>query len=132
MKNTPFKRNNKGLSSKSTLNTKGRINPISSKQKSISENLSKVYSNIDQKEKLYCRGCGTTTNLSHSHIIPRSRRRDLVTEPNNITLHCNRCHLIWEHGTLEELQSLQDFSKNLEYIKSVDLEYYNIINILRE
>ena len=54
---------------------------ISDKQKKEKRRLSIIYNEIAEERGHYCTGCGRTNNLSHSHIIPRSRKeKDLVTD----------------------------------------------------
>ena len=63
---------------------------MSKKQDKIKRKLNKIYSEI-LLERNNCSGCGQSgyaVPLSFSHIIPRSRRGDLVTDRRNITLHC--------------------------------------------
>jgi hypothetical protein len=109
---------------------------MSKKQDKIKRQLNKVYREILSDDSV-CSGCGMNgfnVPLSFSHIIPRSRRSDLVTEKENITLHClsmgerKGCHDIWESA--KERHKLLDYFKNLEYIKRVDKEYYYIITEL--
>ena len=102
---------------------------ISDKQKKLNRRLSIIYNQIAEERGHYCTGCGRTTNLSHSHLIPRSRRPDLVTDKRNITYHClsldrKGCHDMWE--TKERIKLL-DYCKNMEYILEVDTEYYFLI-----
>ena len=104
---------------------------ISDKQKKEKRRLSIVYKEIAEERGHYCTGCGRSTNLSHSHIIPRSRRKDLVTDKRNITYHClsigehKGCHdMLWES---KERTKLLDYCKNMEYILEVDTEYYFLI-----
>tara|TARA_R110000751_G_scaffold173497_1_gene279969 strand:+ start:102 stop:431 length:330 start_codon:yes stop_codon:yes gene_type:complete len=104
---------------------------ISDKQKKEKRLLSIVYNQLSEERGHYCTGCGRTTNLSHSHLIPRSRRKDLVTDKRNITYHCvigpngtKGCHQIWES---KERTKLLDYCKNMEYILEVDTEYYFLI-----
>ena len=108
---------------------------MSKKQDKIKRKLNKIYHEI-LLERNTCSGCGKHGNavpLSFSHIIPRSRRGDLVTDRRNITLHClsmgerKGCHEIWESI---ERHKLLDYFTNLAYIKEVDLEYYYIITEL--
>ena len=103
---------------------------ISDKQKKINSQLKKVYKELELERGHYCTGCGKTGNLSHSHLIPRSRRPDLVTDKRNITYHClsldrKGCHDMWE--TKERIKLL-DYHKNMEYILEVDTEYYFLIS----
>jgi hypothetical protein len=105
---------------------------ISDKQKKEKRRLSIIYNEIAEERGHYCTGCGRTTNLSHSHIIPRSRRKDLVTDKRNITYHCivgpngtKGCHQLWES---KERTKLLDYCKNMEYILEVDTEYYFLIS----
>jgi len=104
---------------------------ISDKQKKEKRRLSIVYNQLSEERGHYCTGCGRTTNLSHSHLIPRSRRKDLVTDKRNITYHCligkngtKGCHEMWES---KERVKLLDYCKNMEYILEVDTEYYFLI-----
>ena len=104
---------------------------ISDKQKKEKRLLSIVYTQIAEERGHYCTGCGKTGNLSHSHLIPRSRRKDLVTDKRNITYHCvvgpngtKGCHQLWESS---ERTKLLDYHKNMEYILEVDTEYYFLI-----
>ncbi len=108
---------------------------MSKKQNKIKRQLNKIYHEI-LLERNTCSGCGKHGNavpLSFSHIIPRSRRGDLVTDRNNITLHClsigerKGCHEIWES---RERYKLLDYFTNLAYIKEVDKEYYYLITEL--
>ena len=108
---------------------------MSKKQDKIKRQLNKIYHEI-LLERNTCFGCGKHGNavpLSFSHIIPRSRRGDLVTDRRNITLHClsmgerKGCHEIWES---RDRDKLLDYFSNLAYIKEVDLEYYYIITEL--
>lgn len=74
-----------------------------------------------------CTGCGTSQRLSHSHLIPKSYRKDLEAVPENITYHCMSmghtigCHEQWEgmRGPL-----LLDFIPNMEYVYKTDLTYF--------
>tara|TARA_R110002167_G_scaffold212788_1_gene417446 strand:+ start:31 stop:360 length:330 start_codon:yes stop_codon:yes gene_type:complete len=104
---------------------------ISDKQKKEKRRLSIIYNQIAEERGHYCTGCGRSTNLSHSHLIPRSRRKDLVTDKRNITYHCivgpngtKGCHQLWES---KERTKLLDYCKNMEYILEVDTEYYFLI-----
>ena len=105
---------------------------VSKKQSKINNELKKVYKLISETRGHYCTGCGrSNVPLSHSHIIPRSRRPDLVCDINNITYHCligpdnsKGCHSIWES---KERYKLLDYHKNMEYILENDLEYYYLI-----
>jgi hypothetical protein len=103
---------------------------ISKKQNVINRELKKVYNEISYERGHFCTGCGTSNNLSHSHIIPRSRRSDLTTDKRNITYHClsigehKGCHDKWEGKQRVELL---DYERNMDYIKEVDKEYYYLI-----
>ena len=115
-----------------------KIKSISKKQSSVNNKLKKVYKEIAEERGHYCTGCGRRHGdvmLSHSHLIPRSRRPDLVTDKNNITYHCldgidsngisrKGCHTIWEST---KRYTLLDYHKNMLYILQVDSEYYNLI-----
>ena len=103
---------------------------VSKKQAAINRELKKVYKEIAETRGHYCTGCGRSdVPLSHSHYIARSRRKDLETDPRNITYHClsigerKGCHQMWE-GSLEERQRLLDYPLAMEYILEVDPELF--------
>jgi len=96
----------------------------SDKQSLIDIELKEVYQEIYDTRPHRCTGCGTYSKLTHSHLIPRSRSRELVTDPNNINYHCISCHKKWENGVLAH--EMTDFNRNMKYIKSVDEEYFHI------
>tara|TARA_R110002020_G_C16287613_1_gene772212 strand:+ start:2022 stop:2351 length:330 start_codon:yes stop_codon:yes gene_type:complete len=107
---------------------------MSKKQNKIKRELIKVYKEIYKERDFYCTGCGRyDLPLSNSHLIPRSRRSDLILEKRNITYHCLTmgerigCHDIWES---KKRYKLLDYFTNLAYIKEVDKEYYEIITNL--
>ena len=98
--------------------------------------LNKVYKEIAKERGHYCTGCGKPDGvvpLSHSHLIPRSRRKDLEADKLNITYHClsidgrRGCHEIWES---RERVKLLDYHKNIEKILEMDVEYFYIITEL--
>lgn len=104
-----------------------KITPIrkkSKKQSIIDREVRNVYQEMSETRRHSCTGCGTHLQLSHSHLIPRSRRRDLVADINNITYHCLTCHTKWERGV--SANELYDYHSNMQYIKSVDEQYYHI------
>jgi hypothetical protein len=106
---------------------------ISEKQKMLNLQIKETYQQMARTRIHACTGCGTTQRLSHSHLIPRSRRKDLEADIDNLTYHClsigeiKGCHDVWEHGTLDEKMLLHDFESNMLYIKRIDFEYYSLI-----
>lgn len=84
-------------------------------------------------EDSVCHGCGTRENLSFSHLIPRSRRPDLIADERNVVLHCmdygerKGCHSKWEEGDV----TLPDYERNMKAIKQMDLQYYELLRLNR-
>lgn len=84
------------------------------------------------KGKFICSGCGQSYHLSVSHLIKRSKRKDLECDKRNVTLHClsigkKGCHEIWESNRFEEMINLKDFWDNMKAIKSLDINHFNFI-----
>ena len=109
----------------------GRMGVISKKESKAKRLLKKVYQEIEQERGHFCTGCGRSdVPLSHSHLIPRSRRKDLEADKRNIQYHCmdsfarTGCHSIWESIDRDQLL---DYHKNMEYILEVDPEYYYLL-----
>lgn len=106
------------------------LNKFSDKGKQEIEALNKVYEEIGKERIHVCSGCGIKYNLSHSHIISRSKRKDLELEKENIVYDClgtlekKGCHSKWESGNIEEMMALNNFEERLLYISKVDRRYF--------
>jgi len=115
------------------IKSRTRLSQMSTKQRQVARDLADVYKEISIMRIKVCTGCGTEHRLSHSHLIPRSRRKDLEASHANITYHClsmgdtKGCHDIWEHGSIDDKKMLNDFEKSMQYIKAVDSEYYYLL-----
>lgn len=93
-----------------------------------------AYKEFDKKkqdeDEVYCTGCGTTSCLSHSHLVPISFNKDLEADINNLTYHClameglEGCHNKWESRDIELMLQLNDFEVNLEKVRELDYKYY--------
>ena len=69
-----------------------------------------------------CAGCGRyDLKLTFSHRIPRSRRIDLLTDPENIDLMCLDCHDKVKTGKYNELINGPEI---LAYIERMEPELY--------
>jgi len=101
----------------------------STKQRMKNEKYSKIIREIANERGMVCQGCGTTERLSFSHLIPRSRRPDLVTNKLNIHIHCMDgdgivgCHTKAERGMYDELLDGEQIKQT---IKQLDPEYYRL------
>ena len=100
------------------------IRSKSAKQLAIDKELKSIYQDMAINKPHRCTGCGANQNLTHSHLIPRSRSRELICDPKNITYHCISCHKKWENGICAD--EMTDFMRNMQYIKTVDEQYFNI------
>ena len=123
---------------KHNLDMSSRIASVSKKQAASNRKLKKVYEEIANERGHYCTGCGKSSvdvPLSHSHLIPRSRRKDLETDKRNITYHCLSMgdrkggHDMWEST---QRVKLLDYHKNMETILELDVEYYYLISGIGE
>jgi hypothetical protein len=106
---------------------------ISNKQSVINKRLAEIYNQLANEREHICSGCGRgDLPLSHSHIIPRSRRKDLECEVANITYHCLSingrvgCHELWG-SNIGDKQKLLDYHANMDYILEVDAEYFYLL-----
>lgn len=94
----------------------------------LNKKLYLVYNKIDQEREHFCQGCGRNLPLSHSHIISRDLRQDLITDEQNIQLHCfgsyNNCHEKWSRWIADEVINMLDFERNLIYIEKVDQKLF--------
>jgi len=108
------------------------IKKISKKEAKNISNKKKAYKVREETRDKVCTGCGSTQNLSHSHLVPVGQNKSLESMPSNITYHCLSigdkigCHDIWEHDR-EGRKYLKDYKRNLDIIKKIDYDYYLLI-----
>lgn len=114
------------LNSNTKLKNKKKINAKSKKQTETDRDYRLVTDRMRQENAQICTGCEKVygDSLTHSHLIPRSRREDLIAEYKNITYHCIECHPIWE--SVDRVQLL-DYERNMQIVKELDPEYYEIL-----
>lgn len=112
---------------KNSIKIKSNIKQHSNRKDDKKERLKAVYEEISKNREHICESCGSKNNLTHSHIIPRSRRSDLVFSDENIIYQCINCHTIWEHGDINEKKKLRNYDNMMNYIYRVDMEYYNLL-----
>lgn len=80
-------------------------------------------------DNFVCEECGESQRLSFSHLVPRSRRSDLIAEERNVVIHCidgddvEGCHSRWERKDI----TMKTYSKNMEIIKELDKQYYELL-----
>lgn len=112
------------------------IKKISNKRAEREKELKLVYKEIDSEREQKCQGCNRYDRpLSHSHLLSRANRPDLMCVKENIALHCfgefggpnKTCHEKWSDMDPEEVVSMKDFKENIAYVKSVDMGVYNRI-----
>lgn len=109
-----------------------KIKPMTDKRAEAHRKMLEAYKRIDASREKCCEGCGRgDVPLSHSHLLSKYDRLDLVADENNIRLHCfgnyHACHETWERGVPSEVIEMLDFEENLEYIKATDKQAYNTI-----
>jgi len=111
-----------------------KLRNVSKKEANNKQLLQQVYKEIDNERLPICSGCGSSNYpLSHSHLIPRSKRKDLEIVKENIVFDClsigdhKGCHDKWEGRDGKDLMSLKDIHNRLNYIKIADPIYYEFI-----
>lgn len=115
----------------------GKVSPrviITPTKSKLEKKKEEFYQRYDSEVEHICTGCLNKNNLSHSHLIPVSRRKELECSKSNVKFHCllridgsEGCHSRWESNNEEKMKSLLDYEENMEYLKMVDLPYYNFI-----
>lgn len=94
------------------------------KRAALEREYKKVQCQIFEERGNYCEGCGRNgLHISFSHRIPRSRRLDLMCDPENIDLMCLGCHDKVETGHFDELANGDEI---LAYIELQDPELYEL------
>lgn len=120
-----------------SLKKRKSIKKISQKQSESNALYKLTCIDMDHTTEPICTGCGKyqggDVKLSHSHIISREDckrigRPELIYDRNNLTYHCMQfvenkgCHPTWENPSSRYI--LLDYSKNIEYIKSISEELF--------
>lgn len=72
----------------SKIAVKTRIKPISKKRVCVTK---ETYNKVYERDKGLCRLCGNN-NIELHHIYYRSERKDLINDPDNCIMLCNKCH----------------------------------------
>jgi 5-methylcytosine-specific restriction endonuclease McrA len=116
---------------------KKSVKKISNKQSEINKLYKLTCIDMDYTTEPACTGClkyqGGDIKLSHSHIISREDckrigKPELIYDRENLTFHCmtfgdnKGCHN--KHESPVERNTLNDYEKNMQYIKSVSEELY--------
>jgi len=104
------------------------IKKKTSKQANIDVQYSKLIKELGEElEYDFCVGCGRSDRVNDwSHRIPRSYRKDLICDRNNIDRMCRiRCHELVELGRFNELLNGDEIR---EYIMRMDYGYFAMKN----
>lgn len=107
---------------------------------SSTDGVKEMYELFDFLNKPICSGCGQSQRLSHSHIIARSRNKDLEDDIDNIVFDCMEreisdefntegCHTRWESFDPNKMLTLSNLSARLEYVKEKDIKMFEYIRI---
>lgn len=128
LKSNSTLKSNSSLKSNSKLESKTKINHKSSKQAKIDSSYAKKKKEAYSEDEL-CTGCRNTYRSTPSHLIPRSRRSDLIDEIENLTSHCMKCHDMWESP---RRMYLLDYEENMEIVKRLDPEYHSLLLLKQE
>jgi 5-methylcytosine-specific restriction endonuclease McrA len=96
------------------------------KRAAIEKELKRVHREIWEERPHNCFNCGISNALTFAHLVPRSRRKDLIAEKDNLILLCMDCHHTLDHG---DRQSLRTYPEILERIKALDEEYYYLLKM---
>lgn len=105
------------------------IKQSSKKGEVIEREYKKVKIEIWSEREHLCESCRGSQYLSFSHLIPRSRRKDLIAKKKNIKIHCMTfgdnigCHDKYEAG---DIGNFIDREEILEIVKELDYEFFQL------
>lgn len=130
-KQVPIKRSALSPVSKKTgkpyqIKKSGKVNKVSKKESLNIRNKHKAYDILAETQPHLCTGCGTGSNLTHSHLVPTGQNKKLEAVVSNITYHCVDCHTKWEHD-LEGRKTMLDYQENMYKIQVLDPAYYALV-----
>ena len=95
---------------------------MTSQRKAIHTKMENTYRKIAEERPPRCESCGKN-EYENSHIIPKSRDRNMISVKENIMLQCRKCHKLWEDGYIWELENGY---KVMTWLKATNEEYYYI------
>ena len=127
-----FKQPTKGLSQGAGKLKQSHVKGKSTKQSATDRAYSETLKQRGAKgipEAMACASCASFQSPTNSHLVPRSRRPDLITEPRNIVIHCLVCHPIWESP---DRVGMTDYEDNMAVVKELDSEYYHLLIMKQE
>jgi len=105
-----------------------KINKVSQKQKEINKDLKKIYEERGKVEKnSYCGSCLGTSFLTHSHLVPRSYNKKLITDPENLITQCVTCHGIYEARDIGGMRKFKNYQEILDKIMHLDINFYQFL-----
>ena len=84
----------------------------------------KAYVIVKATQPHCCSNCGTTHDLTPSHVLPQGQWGTFAADPRNIILDCVECHNWWEHGTLEDCEQLSNWKQRLDIIELLAPIYF--------
>ena len=78
-----------------------------------------------------CTGCLKHIKTDSSHLCKKIHLTDVSKYQTieNLTEHCNQCHIKWESDQYKIMSTLKDFEENMQRIKQLnELRYNRLIN----
>lgn len=99
-----------------------KLQPMSKARKQIQTKMERVYREIDEERPNCCSSCGIN-ETEHSHLIPKSRDRNMIAVKKNIVLQCRSCHKAWEDGRIWLLGNGKEI---MDWLRGANQEYYFI------
>lgn len=90
------------------ISSKKPIRAVSKKRVFVSK---KTYNQVFEECNKSCVFCGTTQNLHYHHIYYRSERKDLIDDPSNGIMLCEKCHRLVHSNKRKYQPILLDIKK---------------------
>lgn len=115
------------LITKTTFKRSKKRLKLSKKKVQKNNSYKRVCQQIAEERVHQCTGCKTANNLTHSHIISRSRNNTYIDKSWNITYHCISCHDKWESRNIIQMMLLDDFVINMKIVEEKDNDWYNLL-----
>lgn len=101
-----------------------KIAPLSKKGAQRKQSLNKTYELFDRITPQWCSNCGSPNELTHSHIMPQGQYKSLADNVLNLVYDCYTCHDIYEHGSLDDCEQLNNWAYRLAVIQTLMPIYF--------
>lgn len=104
------------------------LKPVSAKKSIALAAKKRAYNEVDKLPQV-CVSCGTTQNLTHSHVLTVKQFPQHEANPDNILIQCLSCHQTYENDKYTASQTQPSWPLQMEIMQRLEPEYYEFFKV---